>query len=1041
MAAMAAAAKDGPTYYTPERLAVARENLARYEWAQATFERLKAGDGFRYYIGPEYGPAETYAEQSDEFMWLLQPTTKIARFIEQEARAICPVHGTRGRDLDPWCPYNIDPIEHPYKIQCMLGGEWYPSNDYASGDLTSGEYPDDGNGCRIDGCTYFFLREYVHMAYGSAVIPALRSLSQAYALTGDARYGRKGTILLARLASEYPNHDDRQDRRFYALYNGRDPRRQWITGGMITDHIWETFCLEGAVYAYDGLYPYMGQDPDMLAFLRDQGMPVESADDLRRYIEHYLVRAGMIGLLNGAIKGNEGHHQAAALACALVLDDYTGPSPNSVDLVDYAFHGVGHAAHLLVNGLTRDGGGHESPSYSRIELDLIRVDRAMSAIRQQQPDLFPLDRYPDLFGEPKARLIFDWFLDMTLLDAYLPSIGDTGGITDGPGGTPGITELRRATSQCYSLLTSENLYAFQRYGDPRMARAATRLDGTLYEGELFEPYPADQIAAALQRPESHLDRGSRLLDGYGVAILSSGDQEHRRAAMLNYSSLTGHRQRDHLSLGLFARGVDWLPDLGYPHSWDHRWQWDANSLAHNTVTVDETQPRHDFGGAGRLFARADGIHVICAGHDPYPPERVEPARNGARPTRLYERLFVLVDVDEESFYLVDVFTVDGGEQHDQSWHGPLVPVQPPELDWIIQDAGTLAGPDVEPFGSWTDRWGRDRKDFPSYLTGIRRATLARPTTWTWPTDLPEGDGLRLHLVPVGGPLEAIGGRGRSPARPEDWGLDYILARRQVTDGSPSVFVSVVDAYQGDPVVREVRLLEESPVILEVERAGATDRLHLHLPLSPSTTPAHRPVGVRVRTQADGETTRDVRIGQWAPDEGGYVTARIAAVDCQANRVAVPMSQPLARTVQVGRTLRIYNESRTALYRVIDTDQEGDLIWMSLNDSALLARGQVVAVEDSRLQLDSYLTFARRRPVTDGELIPGPDYYAGAWLTQETGQFQVVGAVQDGENENERNTIYLQEPVDARKLRALEHQSVSIWQYGVGDQLELALIEA
>ena len=28
--------------------------------------------------------------------------------------------------------------------------------------------------------------------------------------------------------------------------------------------------------------------------------------------------------------------------------------------------------------------------------------RAMATIRQQRPDLFPLDRYPDLFGEPKA---------------------------------------------------------------------------------------------------------------------------------------------------------------------------------------------------------------------------------------------------------------------------------------------------------------------------------------------------------------------------------------------------------------------------------------------------------------------------------------------------------------------------------------------------------------------------------------------------------------------------------------------------------------
>ncbi|MBT4612647.1 MAG: hypothetical protein HOC05_21560, partial [Gemmatimonadetes bacterium] len=58
MAAMVSS-KDGPTYYTPERVETARENLARYDWAKAAFERIKTGDGFSYYIGPDYGPAET----------------------------------------------------------------------------------------------------------------------------------------------------------------------------------------------------------------------------------------------------------------------------------------------------------------------------------------------------------------------------------------------------------------------------------------------------------------------------------------------------------------------------------------------------------------------------------------------------------------------------------------------------------------------------------------------------------------------------------------------------------------------------------------------------------------------------------------------------------------------------------------------------------------------------------------------------------------------------------------------------------------------
>lgn len=1041
-----ASPKDGPTYYTPERIEAARDNLARYDWAKAAFERIKTGDRLRYYIGPEYGPAATYAEQSDEFMWLLQPTTKIPRAMEHEARAICPVHGTAVRDINPWCPYNIDPINHPYKIQCMLGGEWYPSNDYAAGDMTSGDFPDDGSGCVIDGRRYYFLREYAHMAYGSVVIPALRSLSQAYAITGDPAYGRKGVILLARLASEYPNHDDRQDRLFYALYNGRDPHYRWKTGGMITDLIWETFCLEGAVYAYDGLFSYMDQDPDMLAFLKGKGLPADSADDLRGYIEHYLVRAGMTGLLNGAIHGNEGHHQAAALACALVLDDYSDTTPNSIDMVDYTFHGAGHAANLLVNGLTRDGGGHESPSYNRIKLDLIRVDKAMTSIRQRQPDRFPLDRYPDLFGEPKARSIFDWYVDVTLLDAHLPPIGDTGG----------IMEMQRIGPRFYSMLEEQNLYAFNRYADPRLARAATRPDGKPFDGELFERYPAAELAAALQQPASIIERGSRLLDGYGVGILASGDGDQRRAAYLNYTSLLGHRQCDHLSLGLMARGVDWLPDLGYPLSWDYRWQWDSNSLAHNTVTVDETQPRKDFGGFGRLFASADGVHVISADHDPYPIDRVEPARGGAMPTQLYERLVVLIDADDDRFYMVDLFAVDGGEQHDQSWHGPLVPVEAPALDWQHQERGTLAGEDVEQFGTWTDNWGRERDDFPSYLMGVHKATLAEPAAWTWQTDLPEGDGLRMHLIPVDGPMEVIGGVGRSPARPEDWGLDFVLARRRVENGEPSVFLSLFDAYQGEPVIEQVRLVSQSPLVLEVEREGAIDRISLQMPLTPSTSMAHRPIGVRVQTTADGMTTRDVRIGSWAPEVGGYSKAQVVAVDYEANRVALDLpgrsapgqaagqaavqADELTQDLQVGRTIRLFNDGRAALYRIEDVTQDGERLWLHLDKSALLGRGDVTDVEEGRVHLNSYLTFAYNRPVQDGQLVPGTDYYAGSWLSDGESVVQVAGAVQAGAKEDERNSIYLVASPTSGQIDHLVGRSVSIWQYGIGDQIEVPRID-
>lgn len=961
-------------------------------------------------------------------MWLLQPTTRIGRVIELKDKAICPLHGARVRELNPWCPWRIDPINKPYQIQCMLGGEWYPSNDYAAGDLSSGPFPDDGDGCHYQGRTYYFLREYAHMVYGSAVIPALRSLSRAYVLSGERHYGRKGTILLARLASEYPNHDERSDRLYFANFGGRSPDYAWKTGGMITDLIWETFSLEEAAYAYDGLWSYMDQDEGMLAFLRGQGLPVKTGDDLRRYIEHYLLRSGMEGILNGAIKGNEGHHQAAAMACALVLDDYTDRHPNSIDMVDYTFHGPGHAAHVLINGLTRDGGGHESPGYNQIKLDFIRVNRAMEQIRQRRPDIFPLTHYPDLFAGDKARRLFDFFLDLTVLDCFMPSIGDSGEL--GP--------AHRCPPQQYSCLNWKNLYAFHRYGDERLARAATRPDNSPSAGELFEVYPEAELATALASPQSRIDRGPRLLDGYGVGILASGNGSHRRALTLNYTSLVGHRQCDPLTLELFARGVALLPDLGYPQTWQYRWQWDANSLAHNTVTVDETQPHRGFGGIGRLFAGTAGVHVVSVAHQPYPPARQQLGRIDSPPNRIYERTVIMLDIDHERFYAVDIFSVDGGEQHDQSWHGLLEGVRHPELDWTIQESGTLAGPEVKPFAQWTDRWGRERDDFPAYLKAIQRAMLIEPAAWTWETGLPEGDALRLHLVPVGGPLEIIGGTGRSPAWPTDKTLDYVIARRQVTAGATSTFVTVLDPYQKIPVVKQVQLVSESPLVLEIEHAGGRDTIYLQLPAATTVATAHRPLGVRVKSCRGSTVVRDVKIGYRSLDgEAAYLQHPIQTVDYTSWRLSLEWSKSLEVELTPGRTLRIHNEERSALYKVVSSTRDGENLWVELDATALVARGQVEKVTATQVRLHAFLVFALRRPQENGELVPGPDYYAGSWLGEGDTAQKIRGAVQVGEYAD----LFLNRTLDcATWEQQLGGKTLSVWQYGVGDYVEIARME-
>jgi len=1042
LAAGLAHGKTGRTYYTDERVAVGRENAAQYEWAQAIRTRiLETGDTIKYYVGPTYTAANDFAAQSDDFIWLLQPTTAIPRTYDVSFRTICPECGLKVKEVSVWNAWRIDPIAHPYKVQCPLCDRLYPSNNFHEGDLTSGDYPDDGGGWEHEGQRYYFLREYAHMAYGSVVVPSLRSLSQAWLLTGDPKYAHKGCILLARLATQYPNYgwsgddahlEDRTARTYVGPWGGRHPHYTWKQGGMVTDFIWETFCLEATAYAYDALYDYMAEDAELIPFVQAKGMPVESVGKLREYIETYLFRAAMRGLLKEKIKGNEGFHQAAALAVALVMDDYSDASPNSKDLVDYAYHGVGRSAYMLVNGLDRDGGGHESPNYSRIKFDFIRVAQLMEQVRARRPDLFPLDGYPDLFAHPKARGLFDYYIDVLVQDTFLPSIGDCGGIR-----TP---TRYTAENRKHSFMKEGNLYAFRRYADPRYARASTRPSGEPFGGELWEPYPAEAIRVALADPASAIERRSRFLDGYGVAILESGLWPQRRAVVLNYTSIVGHRQHDPLTLSLYARGLDLLPDLGYPRTWDYRWQWDSNSLAHNTVTVNETQPVYrSFRNAASLFASVNGVHVAVAHHNPY-PEGMGLGSGDAASVDLYERTVILVDVGEEQSYVVDLFAVNGGEQHDQSWHAMMVEPELPPLDWQSQETGTLAGPDVAQFAPYTDCWGRHREDgdFPCFLTGIRRATLEDPARWAWRSGLPEGDTLHLHVVPVGGPAEAIMGRGRSPAWPKDQHLDYLIVRRLAENGSPSRFLTVLDPWQEAPVVQAVRVQSERPLALEVTRADGTDEIMIHLPEGPSRTSTHRPLGIRVRSRSGEIWVRDVRIGDLGDGVGpGYAQGAIVGLDYAARQVIIEVSGASPDDFAPGRAVRIYNDLRSALFGIVEAEIHGDRICLTLDKTALMARFPVEEVQGRRLRLGVKTPFVTGHVDEEtGQLTDGPnDYYHGAWLGEGEAARLVAGI-------SNTSPPWLHLAADAGEAPPAGDyvgNTVSLWHYGVGDRAEVARI--
>ena len=173
--------------------------------------------------------------------------------------------------------------------------------------------------------------------------------------------------------------------------------------------------------------------------------------------------------------------------------------------------------------------------------------------------------------------------------------------------------------------------------------------------------------------------GPLLMGGLGVAMMGGRGDERPVCAWLNFSGGLGHTHNDALSIGLFAADADLLSDIGYTHT---AWRaWAVMTHSHNTVVVNGLRSGLDAKRAlnrARLFVTdGEGFHVAEAESDAAYP--------GV--TQRYRRTLLLVGKDSGDAYLIDVFQVHGGEQHDYLLLGP-----------VDEDAhGAVSGATLAPF--------------------------------------------------------------------------------------------------------------------------------------------------------------------------------------------------------------------------------------------------------------------------------------------------------------------------------------------------------
>jgi hypothetical protein len=782
-----------------------------------------------------------------EQLWGYEPPCDIPRWHFLNLDKGCPVHGLDIYKSDPYYPWKFDVRNRPYSVQCPVGGEWYPTNDYAAGDHTSGDYPDDGWGWQRsedDGSVSCFgFISYWLLRRIRDVYSMVNILASHYKATGDPDTGRRITIMLASLAREhrylcrFPEHRFRRYERTVEepQYKGttdifHGPQETNQVEHMASSGL-DEYCINMPGHyvvcseAYDLVFDRIDGDTELIGFLSAQMPELADGESIRRWIETYLLRAGVQASLDNATASNLPEPQRGLIYLIRALD-----TPDTVELTDWLVNGEGQVADMPVNYYYKDGAAYESTGgYNGHHVSaLVPIEQGLRALREAHPDWYPASRFAP-FSNAASKLdaesgaaeryrdILRWPTELVIAQLSHPFIGDIGDI-------PNNRQL--SPSPVMSMGNIAGVYgaAVERFPDDNVFQAV--LDQHKLRQERLREAREQQDAAsgfyAAERPpeaeieaSSELWQESRLLDGYGVGILESGERnlDDRRGAWLYYGDHPGHAHEQQLDIGLFAHRRNLIRHMGYPYSWQHMGEWDASWITHHTVRVigDETPWWRTTVG---LFGGGDDAPFQMVEGVGYGVTR-DRGEEGVQPLdgHTIRRSVCLVDTPDGGFYMVDLLCVTGGREHWWTFHGPTGKMQIEDgSHYEQQDQGTVAGADVE-YGSDPPEGVPESL---AVLYDVQRGS--GPLTATW--NLADTDDLKLRvhqLTPTAG--DTILARGRSPHAPADdppYELDWLLRHQTGEDGLSSVFATVLEA-DTDPKVRKATpIVVDGLVGVEVE---------------------------------------------------------------------------------------------------------------------------------------------------------------------------------------------------------------------------------
>jgi len=1014
-------------------------------------------EAYTQHLQEQGPPSPHWLEVSDEQIWAVQPDSTIPRCHRLNLGHGCPIHGTEIYKFNAYYPW-IKNAARPWKVECPIGGELYPSNDFAGDDFTSGDFPDDGIGggyISQDGIHYGFIGELAQ-AQAHRALRIAPACADGYLATGDLRYVHKALVAITRIAAEYAylatmtqhRHRNKQSQ---VERLGQAP---FSEGPCLYRSGFTIYGIEQPIYqgrlaqAYDAIWPAIDQVPEIIPFLRSKGFAINTHEDVRRFIEENLFAVWIQGGFDGSTRSNEPRPAMGMARIAECLNYERG-----TDIMKWLYYGGEYnrcpMRSFVTNSYYRDGAPYEATGhYNGVHLScLAPLMDSIEHIRSMRPQLYPEHDYPSPTQRRRYKHIFDFSMDTVTLDRSYPKVGDD--TYHGGGGYrlsyPHYVVPARRTWQNGGAEAFEHAYNVLQ--DPKYAWALA--NAPAWEPSLGFPYTREQIeAAAAEWPDDWNDASS-LHDGYGLAILRSGSAENKRALWMMYGRGRGHVHDDIMDLGLGAYGSEILGCFGYP-----RGGWEKSWGTHNLAR--QFSPYVQMSATAQLFADAGPVQIAEILAQGFENRSSDAGGYAVLEDNWQRRMLALVDVSEDQFYCLDLYRIHGGEQHWWSFHCQEGDFTTQGLELVKQPAGTLAGPQV-PYADKT--WIGDHAQadtsvpkaryepmwiFP-HLYNVERATPSG--LWSADWELKNSNGLHFRMtIPQANTDQVIITDGKRDGGASPFEMKIVLMHNQ-DEAAPAKtqIANVMEMYRDAPVIKSVRHLELSGddeagfdaygLVVELNNGRVDTVFAAADPTAVRTTAGGFEFAGRfgLYSEQDGEPvqvvlvggTRLTKNGRGVLTDAGEYRATITAVDCNTDTITVspPFDNP---QTLIGQHIHISNSVRRVSYKVLEAEntQAGTSLRLSLD--SLVGTGQVTGHSEHKVETATPFNLSGYR------------YYHGARMVnaERTANYRIIdvrgGALIDAQAHPE---------CPAEKLHA-EFPIGSwfdVYDYGVGDEVFWPLV--